>query len=53
MKSLIGLLPSTRGAITFAGTDVTRAPANRPRGAGIGYIPQGRQIFPRLTVRET
>jgi branched-chain amino acid transport system ATP-binding protein len=52
MKSLIGLLPSTRGAISFAGTDVTRAPANVRAVQGIGYIPQGRQIFPRLTVRE-
>ncbi len=52
MKSLIGLLPGTRGAITYSGTDVTREPANTRALRGIGYIPQGRQIFPRLTVRE-
>jgi branched-chain amino acid transport system ATP-binding protein len=52
MKSLIGLLPSTRGAIRFDGADVTREPANARALRGIGYIPQGRQIFPRLTVRE-
>ena len=52
MKSVIGLLPSTRGTINFAGTDVTREPANARAVRGIGYIPQGRQIFPRLTVGE-
>ena len=52
MKSLIGLLPSTRGGISFSGADVTREPANARALRGIGYIPQGRQIFPRLTVRE-
>jgi urea transport system ATP-binding protein len=52
MKSVIGLLPSTQGAITFGGTDVTREPANVRAVRGIGYIPQGRHVFPRLTVRE-
>jgi urea transport system ATP-binding protein len=52
MKSLIGLLPSTRGSIHFSDVDVTREPANERALRGIGYIPQGRQIFPRLTVRE-
>jgi urea ABC transporter ATP-binding protein UrtE len=52
MKSLIGLLPSTQGSITFGGVDVTRAPANERAVRGIGYIPQGRHVFPRLTVRE-
>lgn len=52
MKSLIGLLPGTRGAITFAGVDVTREPANARAVRGMGYIPQGRHVFPRLTVRD-
>jgi branched-chain amino acid transport system ATP-binding protein len=52
MKSVIGLLPSTRGNINFAGADVTSEPANARAVRGIGYIPQGRQIFPRLTVGE-
>ncbi|MEO8936211.1 MAG: ABC transporter ATP-binding protein [Burkholderiaceae bacterium] len=52
MKSLIGLLPSTQGTITFDGADVTRSPANARAVRGIGYIPQGRHVFPRLTVRE-
>jgi urea transport system ATP-binding protein len=52
MKSLIGLLPSTQGSITFGGVDVTREPANGRAVRGIGYIPQGRHVFPRLTVME-
>jgi branched-chain amino acid transport system ATP-binding protein len=52
MKSLIGLLPSTQGTISFGGVDVTKAPANARAVRGIGYIPQGRHVFPRLTVRE-
>jgi len=52
MKSLIGLLPATQGSISFARTDVTREPANARAVRGIGYIPQGRHVFPRLTVAE-
>ena len=52
MKSLIGLLPSTQGSIAFGGVDVTKEPANARAVRGIGYIPQGRHVFPRLTVRE-
>jgi urea ABC transporter ATP-binding protein UrtE len=52
MKSLIGLLPSTQGSITFGGADITREAANARAVRGIGYIPQGRHVFPRLTVRE-
>jgi urea transport system ATP-binding protein len=52
MKCLIGLLPCNAGNIVFAGLDVTRDPANRRAARGIGYIPQGREIFPRLTVAE-
>jgi branched-chain amino acid transport system ATP-binding protein len=52
MKSLIGLLPISSGSIRFDDHDVTDEPANRRAVRGIGYIPQGRQIFPRLSVRE-
>lgn len=52
MKCLIGLLSSTQGSIQFDGKDVTGTPANHRAAAGIGYIPQGREIFPRLTVEE-
>ncbi|HZQ63292.1 MAG TPA: ATP-binding cassette domain-containing protein, partial [Casimicrobiaceae bacterium] len=47
-----GLLPARRGAITFDGHDVTRLPPYRRAQLGLGYVPQGREIFPRLTVEE-
>ncbi|MFO1350605.1 MAG: urea ABC transporter ATP-binding subunit UrtE [Gammaproteobacteria bacterium] len=52
MKCLIGLLSAKAGAIQFNGLDVTREPANHRAQRGIGYIPQGREVFPRLTVEE-
>jgi branched-chain amino acid transport system ATP-binding protein len=52
MRSLIGLLPASEGTIRFAGADVTAAPADARARQGMGYIPQGRDVFPRLTVRE-
>ena len=52
LKSLMGLVPTRSGTISFAGQDITHAaPHNRVR-AGVGYVPQGREIFPRLTVEE-
>jgi urea transport system ATP-binding protein len=52
LKSLIGVVPVKTGRITLAGDDVTRAtPFERVR-RGIGYVPQGREIFGRLTVEE-
>ena len=52
LRTLMGVVPSRSGTITFAGRDLTRArPEERVR-AGIGYVPQGREIFPRLTVGE-
>lgn len=52
LKCLMGLLPVASGTITFAGKDITHAPAHQRARAGIGYVPQGREIFPRLTVHE-
>jgi branched-chain amino acid transport system ATP-binding protein len=52
MRSLIGLLRASAGMIRFAGEDVTRAAPDRRARLGIGYIPQGREVFPRLSVRE-
>ena len=52
MKTLIGLVPAIGGTITFAGADITRERAHRRVQRGMGYVPQGREIFPRLTVRE-
>ena len=52
LKSLMGVVPVRSGRVTFAGSDITRAtPYERVR-RGIGYVPQGREIFARLTVRE-
>src|SRR6187200_3125756 len=52
LKSIAGLLPSRSGSIGFDGADVTKlAPHMRAR-LGLGYVPQGREIFPRLTVEE-
>lgn len=52
LKTLMGLVPSSTGAITLNGADITRAPSYKRVAAGIGYVPQGREIFPRLTVEE-
>lgn len=52
LKTLIGLLPATSGTIRFHGGDITRLPVHRRNALGIGYVPQGRQIFPELSVAE-
>jgi branched-chain amino acid transport system ATP-binding protein len=52
MRTLTGLLRPSAGTIRFAGRDVTIDPADKRARAGIGYIPQGRDVFPELTVRE-
>ncbi len=52
LKSLMGLLPAKSGHIGFAGHDLTCAASHQRVKAGIGYVPQGREIFPRLTVQE-
>ncbi|KAI5915382.1 urea ABC transporter ATP-binding subunit UrtE [Thauera sp. 2A1] len=52
LKTLMGLVPSATGSIHFDGHDITRAPSYKRVSAGIGFVPQGREIFPRLTVEE-
>jgi urea transport system ATP-binding protein len=52
LRAIMGLVPVARGKLSFEGKDYTRAPSHRRVRAGIGYVPQGREIFPRLTVRE-
>ena len=52
LKCLMGLLPAASGSIRFDGRDITRYPSHARVRAGIGYVPQGREIFPRLTVHE-
>jgi branched-chain amino acid transport system ATP-binding protein len=52
LRTIMGHIPATSGVVEFAGTNVTStSPAARSR-AGIGYVPQGRQIFPALTVMD-
>ncbi len=50
LKTLIGVLTPTAGTIKFRGTDVTRKPAHQRNLAGLGYVAQGRDIFPKLSV---
>jgi urea transport system ATP-binding protein len=52
MRCLIGLLRATSGRIVFQGQAITDLPADERARLGIGYIPQGRQVFPRMTVEE-
>lgn len=52
LKCLMGLVPAASGTVTFDGREITREPPYRRVRAGIGYVPQGREIFPRLTVQE-
>ena len=52
LKSLMGLLPARTGTIWFEDRDLTRRPPEVRARAGLGYVPQGREIFPHLTVEE-
>ena len=52
LKCIMGLLPIRSGRIAFAGAELNRLPVERRAPLGIGYVPQGRQIFPLLTVEE-
>mgnify|MGYP005810374847 CR=1 FL=1 len=52
LKAIMGLVPVASGRVAFGGVDLTRAPPHARARAGIGYVPQGREIFPRLTVEE-
>ena len=51
-RSIIGLTPARRGKILFKNTDITAMPAHRIARLGIGLVPQGRNIFQSLTVKE-
>jgi len=51
-KSLMGILPLKSGAIEVAGHDVSKDESFRRVAKGIAYVPQGRMIFPTLTVEE-
>ena len=52
LKTMMGLLPAKSGSIEFQGQNLTRAPPYERARAGLAYVPQGRDIFPRLTVAE-
>ena len=52
LRSIIGFTQPRQGSISFKGQDITRLPSNRIARLGIGLVPQGRRIFPDLTVRE-
>ncbi len=50
LKTVVGQLPATAGSIRFADSEIVRAPSHRRARLGLGYVPQGRQIFPGLSV---
>jgi amidase len=52
LKLIMGFLPATGGRVRFRGADLTRDPPHRRAAAGLGYVPQGRGIFPQLSVRD-
>jgi branched-chain amino acid transport system ATP-binding protein len=52
LKALMGFLPAASGSVHFAGADISSAPPHRRARLGLGYVPQGREIFPRLTVHD-
>ena len=52
VRSIMGLTPARGGTIRFAGTDIHGLPSYRIAKLGIGLVPEGRQIFPNLSVRE-
>lgn len=52
VRSIMGLTPSARGSIVFDGIDVSSRPPHIIARLGIGLVPEGRQIFPNLTVSE-
>jgi branched-chain amino acid transport system ATP-binding protein len=52
IRSIIGLTPPKRGTVRFKGNDITGWPPNKIAQMGMGLVPQGRHIFPSLTVEE-
>ncbi|HMA04406.1 MAG TPA: ATP-binding cassette domain-containing protein, partial [Methanomicrobiales archaeon] len=52
LKTVFGLLKPTKGTVSFDGKDITRLEPEQKVHLGIAFIPQGRNVFPSLTVRE-
>lgn len=52
VKSIMGLISITAGSVSIDGSDVTNKPAHEIARLGVGYVPEGRMVFPDLTVLE-
>lgn len=52
LKAIMGFLPARNGSVRLDGEDITRLPPHERAARGIGYVPQGRGIFPRLSVHD-
>lgn len=52
INTIIGFVPPRRGQVLFKGQDVTHQPSHATAAMGVGLVPQGRRLFPDLTVRE-
>ncbi len=52
IKTVMGLVKPTSGQILYNGQDITHLPAHKRAGLGIGYVPEGRRVFAKLTVEE-
>ena len=52
LKAIAGALPARSGKLIYYDDDITQAPSHLRARAGIAHVPQGREIFPRLTVHE-
>ena len=52
VRSIMGITPAKAGAIVFQGREIQRLPSYKVAKAGLGLVPEGRQVFPNLTVRE-
>ena len=52
MRCLMGMLPAARGSIQLQGHNITALPSDARARLGLGYVPQGREVFPRMTVAE-
>ena len=52
LRTVVGLLRANAGSVTFDGENIARLPPEARARRGIGYVPQGREIFPHLTVEE-
>ena len=52
IKTIMGLVKPTSGQIIYNGEDITNIPAHKRAGMGIGYVPEGRRVFGKLTVEE-